>query len=432
MNARTRISIALIASTLILAGCASSGPGLYVDSSLAKGKSPPVFSEKETPTISYYCSETSVSGVAIKIIMQPFGITVRRQYAAVSSSEGVSDSGFEIDHPTHFDPKPKREMEFPGLVPGNYTAELWIKGRKESSLDFSVTNSAGSGSFPRHVHLTGSSEIRVPLASARYFAARKSMNPAVAQLDAFVGLTDEQKTKITLFYLDEEAFARPRQIREKIHLLLSPEQQKLYDDDGWAGRAVEQLLGRLNESVGLTSEQTAGMAKIVAAEKPAPEEFSSIGASLDKTFVDRIALGESVRTEILALLTPAQRKIYEGARPRPGKAAGRDALPPHDALLRERVTDIGDLIKKSPAITARLGLITEVKPVWSTELTFEATRKSAGHPGFASGQFRYNVAGSERSEQLTVYWEKVSPTAPLAIVKIQSGTGEVVTEQLHL
>ncbi|HEY4245889.1 MAG TPA: hypothetical protein VGM64_03475 [Lacunisphaera sp.] len=430
MSALTRIRIALVASALMLAGCVSSGPGLYIDSSAANGKSPAVFSQQEIPTIRYSLPETQVSGVAIKVLMQPAGITVWRQYARVSDFDDFPDNGLEIDHPTHFEPEEK--MEFPGLVSGNYTAELWIKGRKESSLNFSVSNSASHGSFQRRPHMPGSGEIYVPPATARFHASRNSMNPAVAQLDTFVGLTDEQKAEVTKIYLDENPPAiassgdQMEKLRMKIYLLLSPEQQKLYDDDGSAVRGVEQLLGRLNESVELTPEQNAEVAKIMAGENLMPKAFSSLKARSEEKVVN----DQSARAKVLALLTPVQRKIYDDAPQRPVAGMMKGSIPLRAVAFRERVTYIGDLIKKSLAMTARLGLITEVKPVWDPSSTFENGFKSVGHPDSASGQFRYDVEGSERSEQLTVYWKKVSPTAPIEIVKIEGRAGEVIAEKL--
>ena len=447
MNALTKPLTVLVASALFLAGCVSSQPGLYIGLFGTNGKSPPVFSAGEIPTIDYSLPDGQTSGVAIKVIRQPTGVTVRRQYAAPSRFIGFQDNGFDIDQPTHFETDPAQTMQFPGLITGNYTAELWIKGRLESSLNFSVSNSADRGPLPRHaLHTPGSGEIYSR--PRKSFGVKSPANPAVDQIDTFVGLTDEQKAEVSKIYLDEglsagapsadqmeKRIAIREQSKMRIRALLTPGQQKLYDDDGSAGKAIEGLLERLDELVDLTPEQNAAVAKIATDESGALKKFTSI----EDQMAERTAFRQSAQSQIRALLMPSQQTIYDRVSSERRAHSAEASKSPNAVAFRERVTYVGNLIKKLPAITARLGPVTEVKPVWGPASTIEIGESADDFNLFARstdqdrgtvsahGRFSYYVRGSEHSEVLTVYWEKPSSTAPLAIIKIEDSTGEVIS-----
>lgn len=328
----TKASPLIVAATMMLAACASSSSSLYIDPADATGKPQPGFAFGETPTF-YYDLNNGPSGAGIKVHRQSDGVTVRSEYVP---ADFISDGTTPLDLNRPLSSAPVQKIELPGLGPGNYTLELWIKGRLEKTLNFSVSgrvDSTDRSVSHRRIHHRRIMRVRQGHGAAAGSPLSKNViDQLVDQLDAFVGLTDQQKSEVRKIYLDDDAArltALPnedelpppiafRETKARIRALLNPGQQKLYDDDGsdWTRHLSAEKLDQL---VGLTPEQKEEAEKIFDDETLAMVKFTSI-----KDWAEKGAdIRQKTHVQIRALLTPAQQKIYDETPQRLGGGAIR-------------------------------------------------------------------------------------------------------------
>jgi len=250
----------------------------------------------------------------------------------------------------------------------------------------------------------------------------------VARLDEAVPLTSEQKIRITTLLqkqndairslptakaadpqsemsLIEKTFEIRAATRSGIRALLTPEQQKKYDHipqtrGGGQTQDSSARVAQLDAQVGLTSEQKKLAAQIY------DEEYEELLAFPPE---DRPRLGQEARQSskalIQAMLTPEQRQKLDTL---------RSAERQHNADERK---ELQTLLKNSAAVTARVGSIK----------SFESTTSFVSDNGKnRSGKATCKATGTQRTEMLTVYWEKSPASAAMKIVKLEGPTGEQI------
>ncbi len=336
MASLTKASVLIVASTLMLTAAYASKPDLQISRFSASGKPKPCFVSGEIPTLQYTIPYANVgdsasSGCVIKLRQQPDDRLVWRDY--VPSTVVINGAVYGdlpnnlVGHGTDNNDSPVyEELLIPGLEAGNYTAEIWVKGRLQNSLKFSVsgrTDYVDNSPVPRRVSRTPQTAAK-PSAGSKVAFSKNFIDFSVKRLDAFVGLTDRQKAEVTAIYaaVDSRMLAIPsseegipahdalrREIREQIRTRLTPEQQKLYDDDRSPGPSVNPQVAKLDELVNLTPGQKALAEKIFANEMPALEKIASSG---ERT-TQEMDLRQKISAQIRTLLTPKQQLFYDVA-----------------------------------------------------------------------------------------------------------------------
>jgi hypothetical protein len=331
MASPTKASAVLVASVLMLTVFTfASKPRLSIDRFDASGKPSPTFVEGEIPTFHYTLSQPETTGIVIKVRRQTDGVTIWRDYiSGAYISEGRT--GLNSDLPAL--EAEREQIMLPGLDAGNYTAEICIKGRLETSLNFSVsgrTDYVNHSPAPRRVTQTSGIVVK-HIATSKSTSTRNFIDAAINRLDAFVGLTPEQKSATTKIYLEEyprmeaiapgeeglpQQFAIREEINNRIRPWLTIEQQKLLDDAP-ASPTGSWLVARLDDQLNLTPGQKVAAEKIFADQRLALKKFPSSGQSA----ANEMDIRQKARLKIRTLLTPAQQTIYDGIPQRFGGGA---------------------------------------------------------------------------------------------------------------
>jgi hypothetical protein len=169
---------------------------------------------------------------------------------------------------------------------------------------------------------------------------------------------------------------------------------------GPQGMNPYNMLANLDESVSLTADQKAKALDIFKKEADDLNAFTPA----ERPFKG-MEIRQAATANVRALLTPEQQQRLD---------ANRRANQAQAAAERAVATDY---IRSSKGIAARLGTVTSLSLVTSTEESMDEFRK---------GRYTYNVMGSDKSETLKVYWEKPSLAAPMKVVKVEGSDGVTI------
>jgi hypothetical protein len=241
----------------------------------------------------------------------------------------------------------------------------------------------------------------------------------VARLHAAVSLTTEQQAAAMGIFTAQIAglmdippadralkgMAIRQGTRAQVRALLTPEQQAKYDATpqiNGGGQKVNpaNLAERLDLVVNLSDEQTRQVAAIFMQESTdlqplTPTEQPTKGHDIR----------QAAKAQVRALLTPEQQSKL-------------DANPNGLEDLEERAY-VEKFLRSSPAVAARVGVVTRLS------VSQSSTTSRAGAP-ISSGSLGYRIVGSTGTEMLKVYWERPLPTAPIAIVRLETSDGTAI------
>ena len=263
----------------------------------------------------------------------------------------------------------------------------------------------------------------VALVPAAVRANGMNIDLLVNRLDQLVHLSASQKAQATEVFTQEnnalQAFSTAQEsltkgmnirvnARAQIRALLTPEQQEIYDTTpqrlgGGSMRDYAAATSRLDAVVTLTDDQIAKIGAIFRQRDLALQPLTRTELLTKGAEIHRAAAAQA-----RALLTPEQQRKYDD---NPGGVED----------LEERAFVIA-YIKSSPAIAARLGSVTAVSH--GTGSFFKSTVD--GQIQAMKGSYAFYVRGSIRADAVSVDWVKASVTAPITVVKIVAGAGDVI------